>query len=179
MKLFLIGFMGSGKSTVGKQIANLLNIDFYDLDELIEDKFKMSISLFFQKFDEKTFRDAESNALTEILKNDNFVLSCGGGTPCFNNNMKLINNNGISIYLKMNASSLAYRLEKSRKKRPLLQKFTGENLRNRIEQLLSEREPYYNQAQYVVNGLNVDIKWFGNINAIAFRSKKQLCYVYV
>ena len=158
MKIFIIGFMGSGKSTVGKQIARLLNINFYDLDELIEDKFKINISLFFQEFGEKAFRDAESKVLNEVLKNDNFVLSCGGGTPCFNNNMNLINNNGISIYLKMNTNSLACRLEKSRKKRPLLQGLINENLKNKIEELLSERELYYNQAQYIVDGLNADVK---------------------
>lgn len=158
MRIFLIGFMGSGKTSFGKRLANHLNLKFIDLDEQIEKKFKMSITSIFNKFDENTFRNLETITLKSIILEDNFILSCGGGTPCFNSNIELIKNYGISIYIKLNEKTLASRIQNSLKKRPLLDKLSEEELNEKIKNLLSQREFYYNQANYIIDGININIE---------------------
>jgi shikimate kinase len=155
MRIILIGFMGSGKSVTGKKLAAKLDCDFFDLDNLIEERYKMTIPALFAKFGEEQFRKLESKALKEILKTDNYVLSCGGGTPCFNNNMKLIKKAGISIYLKMTPKALSNRLARSYKKRPLIKDLPKEQLPDTIEIMLENRERFYNQSNITVNGLSL------------------------
>jgi shikimate kinase len=155
MKIFLIGFMGCGKSVFGKRLAAQLGLHFEDLDNLIESKYKMSIPGIFSQFDEPIFRELETRTLMSVIENDNFVLACGGGTPCFNHNMDIINDNGISIYIKLSDKSLAERLIKSKAKRPLLANTIPEELLNKINKMLSEREAFYNKAKIVVDGLNL------------------------
>ena len=155
--------MGSGKTSLGKRLANRLSLDFYDLDELIEEKYKTSIPTIFEKFGESVFRNLETDTLKETIKKDNFILSCGGGTPCFNSNMELINKHGISIYIKMNEKALASRLKDSPKKRPLINNLTDDKLIEKITELLNQREDFYNQAKYTINGINPDIGEIINI----------------
>src|SRR5688500_7926474 len=101
MKVFLIGFMGSGKSTVGKKLAQKMTLDFIDLDAYIEKQRQKTISYFFENFGEEKFREIERDALAELLEKDNVVISTGGGTPCFFDNMEKIKKNGISVYIEM------------------------------------------------------------------------------
>jgi shikimate kinase len=155
MKIFLIGFMGSGKSVFGKRLARHLNLDFEDLDTLIEEKFKMSVPGIFSQFDESTFRNLETKVLHSFTNQDNFILSCGGGTPCFNNNIDFINDLGISIYIKMPVGALADRLSKSKTKRPLIHDTPPELLIEKIRTLLEKREPIYSQAKIIVDGINL------------------------
>lgn len=155
MKIFLIGFMGSGKSVFGKKLAKYLELEFADLDRLIEQRYRMTIPGIFTRFNEPLFRDLETNTLKDFIINDNFVLACGGGTPCFNNNMNIINESGISIYIKMNPKALASRLTKSKTKRPLLADLTTEELYNKISVMLESREKYYSLAKFTVEGINI------------------------
>lgn len=157
MKIFLIGFMGSGKSVSGRKLASSLGLSFADLDTLIEQNYKMTIPGIFSQFDETVFRKLETKVLTDFIKNDNFVLSCGGGTPCFNNNMELIKKNGISVYIKLSPKSLVDRLIKSKTKRPLIQNIEPEQLVSKIEEMLYYRENFYSQSNITIEGLNLKV----------------------
>lgn len=157
MKIFLIGFMGSGKSVSGKKLASSLGLSFADLDTLIEQNYKMTIPGIFSQFDESVFRKLETKVLNEFVEGDDFVLSCGGGTPCFNNNMELIKKSGISIYIKLSPKALADRLIKSKTKRPLIQNIEPEQLVRKIEEMLLLREKFYSQSDITVEGLNLKV----------------------
>ena len=154
-KIFLIGFMGSGKTAYGKPLAELLNVDFFDLDDYIEKKYNCQITKIFVEEGEKKFREYEKNALHEItLCNRNFVLAAGGGTPCYNNNIEFMNAQGTSIYLKCPVDELYENILLSNPDRPLLQGKRGNDLRKHIKQLLSIREPVYEQAKIILTSEN-------------------------
>jgi shikimate kinase len=158
MKIFLIGFMGSGKTSLGKRLSKRLGLKFIDLDQAIENKFQITIQKMFEVFGETTFRNIETTTLQTIIEKDNsFVLSCGGGTPCFSSNIDLINKSGISIYIKMDEKALMSRLQKSPKKRPLLNNLSDNELLQRISLVMKERDKFYSQAQLTINGINVNI----------------------
>jgi len=157
MQIVLIGYMGSGKSTGGKRLASKLGFSFLDTDNLFEEQYKISMSDFFEKYGEEVFRKIEHNILKKTLINDNSVISTGGGTPCFFNNMQLINKTSYSVYIKMHIKSIESRLMNSRKPRPLLKNISQSDLITFIEKQLSEREKYYNQANLIIKGENLDI----------------------
>lgn len=160
MRIILIGFMSSGKSTIGKVLAESLNFNFYDVDDIFEARYKITIKDFFEKYGEPKFRELEHILLKQILLEDNCVISCGGGTPCFYDNIKLINNSGVSIYLKMPPNKLLERLMKTKKKRPLIIELSNERLEEYIYENLNKREPYYNQAQISIDVNNIAPKNF-------------------
>lgn len=162
MRIYLIGYMGCGKSTVGKKLAAKLHLNFVDLDNLIESKYKVTIPQLFQKYDENAFRVIERDCLYETFLLDNVVISTGGGTPCFYDNMDRINQNGISIYLKLHPKSLHSRLVNARKKRPLIDQKSNEEILVFIEEQLKLRKPYYNMASMIIKGEDVDIKLLAN-----------------
>lgn len=150
--IFLTGFMGVGKTTIGKRLANHLSFDFIDTDHLIEEKIGCSISEYFKKFGESAFRKEEHAMLQEvIIQNKNTVISVGGGLPCFHNNMELMNQNGITVYLKRPPKELYQRLRQGKQNRPLLADKTDEELLDFIEKKLDEREVYYNQARIIAD----------------------------
>ncbi|MEK6616439.1 MAG: shikimate kinase, partial [Bacteroidota bacterium] len=126
MKIFLIGYMGSGKSTVGKRLAEKLsrkeetNFDFIDFDKHIEKGTGKTITEIFASDGEEKFRMLEYEYLKKLLNKENSVISLGGGTPCFHNTIQLINKNGISVYLEMSLNALVARLSKAKNKRPLI-----------------------------------------------------------
>lgn len=142
--------MGSGKSTIGKKLARMLNMNFADLDACIEKESGKTISEIFESEGEKKFRLLEKKYLKEIVKKDNLVISLGGGTPCFNNNIELINQTGISIYLKTDVDTLVKRLIKAKKKRPLIEEMNEMDLKKFIKKNLMERLPYYEKAIYKI-----------------------------
>lgn len=159
MRIFLIGFMGSGKSSIGRELAHKLGLFFIDLDSLIEEKTSSNIADIFSIQGEEKFREIEQQCLKETFKADNVVIATGGGTPCFHDNMQLINEHGISVYIKLNAGMLASRLMNDNGKRPLL-KGSGMNLslQENIAQLLETREPYYEKATFIIEGKNISAK---------------------
>ncbi|MBK7873331.1 MAG: shikimate kinase [Saprospiraceae bacterium] len=149
MRIFLIGFMGSGKSHVGKRLAHLCNIPFIDLDNEIEQQEGRTIPQIFEQNGEAAFRAIEQNALHKILKHEDAVIATGGGTPCFFDNMNWMNQYGITIYLQTPVDILVERLQSERAHRPLLQNLNDETLYTFIAEKLAAREMYYLQAGVV------------------------------
>ena len=158
-KIFLIGFMGSGKSTLGKRLANKLDVTFFDLDIEIENQEGLSVNEIFNQKGEEYFRKIESDVLKRITaEHSKFVLALGGGTPCFNDNISVINHNGKSVYLKYNAGMLYSRLVNAKADRPLLKGKTDEELKAFIEQKLTEREIFYNQSEFIIESDNIKVE---------------------
>lgn len=157
MKIFLLGFMGCGKSTTGQLLAQQLGIQFADIDRLIEEKTGTKIPDIFHKQGEQTFRQIEKNALAEVaLCPHDTVIATGGGTPCSDENIRLINQNGISVYLKMSAENLTERLRQNTHNRPLINNIHDrEILRTFIKEKLNEREKWYRQAHYIIKAKNL------------------------
>lgn len=155
MRIYLIGFMGSGKTTLGKRLARRLEYDFVDLDQEVESECGLNVAEIFSKFGEEKFRQLEQQKLHATALKTNLVVATGGGTPCYSDNMDFILENGISVYLRMSHLSLAHRLEQAYVKRPLLEDFKGLTLQNFIAQKLLEREPYYLKANCVIKGETV------------------------
>ena len=153
--IFLIGFMGCGKTTLGRKLAARLGYEFMDLDHILEAKAGMSIAEYFSKFGEASFRELESEVLKQTGYPANAIVSTGGGVPCFFDNMEWINAHGRSVYIRLSPKTLADRLEKEKEKRPLLREKHGEALIAFIADKLIEREPYYNQATIVTDGLSL------------------------
>jgi len=148
--IFLIGFMGSGKTSVGKKLASLLPAEFVDLDEVIEQEEGKTISEIFQQQGEEYFRDRESQCLKSLFKKSNTVIATGGGAPCFHDNMKWMNENGITVYLKADPEILFKRLKSEIAHRPLLQGNSESELKKFIALKLSERRQFYTASQITV-----------------------------
>lgn len=159
MQVFLIGFMGSGKSHTGRALAQRLGHPFIDLDEYIEAQEGMAIAQLFAQRGEAGFRQLEGQRLRELGGQSKAIISCGGGTPCFLDNMEWMNGQGLTIYLRTPPELLAQRLEHGRAERPLLQGLEGEGLLAFIRQKLAEREACYEQASliYEQRGLQEDV----------------------
>jgi len=151
--------MGSGKSIVGRKLSSATGLNFIDLDNYIRKKEDKTINEIFDEEGEDYFRQIELRLLREIIEKDNFVLSCGGGTPCFLDNMTMMNKNGITIYLQMPVGALHSRLLKSPDNRPLLKEISGDKLRNYIAITLKERERYYEMAHHTVEAINLKISY--------------------
>lgn len=157
-KIFLTGYMGSGKTSAGKTLATQLGYEFIDLDKFVEQEYKMTIPEIFASKGEKEFRAMEHNALKKVIEKENTVVACGGGTPCYYNNMELMNNNGTTVYLKMSADSLVNRLMNAKDKRPLIINKDEKQLREFVNRQLEKREDTYHQAQYIVKGKDLNVK---------------------
>lgn len=154
MKIILLGYMSCGKSTIGKKLANTLNYPFIDLDVFIEKQEKLSIKDIFEKKGEIYFRTMESKYLNELLaRKEHLILSLGGGTPCYANNMEAIiySKNSISIYLKASIKTLVKRLSKDKEQRPLVASLNDMDLHEFIAKHLFERNLYYLKAKFTVN----------------------------
>ena len=154
MKYFIVGFMGSGKSFVGKKLSEKLQLNFIDLDHYIEQIENRPISDIFYKEGEDYFRKLELKYFTSILKKENTIISLGGGTPTHNKIMKLITESGTSFYLKCNTKTILRRLVKSNKNRPLIKNLSEENLKKYINKKLSERSNFYEKADYIISNNN-------------------------
>jgi shikimate kinase len=154
--LYLIGFMGSGKSTVGKKLASLLEWSFIDLDNKIEEKTGRTISELFSEYGEESFRKIESEVLRSLKYQTNTVISTGGGTPCFENNIDFMNETGLTMYLKLNPMQLKGRLSESKGERPLIKDLSNPELLGFIENKLAAREQYYSKAELHIHGFDID-----------------------
>lgn len=151
IRIILIGYMGAGKTTVGKALATELGVPFYDLDWFITTRYRKTVSEIFAERGEEGFRDLEHRMLHEAAEFEDIVLSCGGGTPCFFDNMEYMNSLADTIYLKATPDVLAMHLRMGKGKRPLLEGKSPEELEDFIQQMLVEREPYYSKAKYTLD----------------------------
>jgi shikimate kinase len=165
MKYFLIGFMGSGKTYAGKRIAEELNLPFYDLDEYLEEKEGKKISEIFQSKGEDYFRQIERMCLRDFGIIGDAVIACGGGTPCFFDNLEWINKTGISIYLQTPVKLLVERLSKNQSERPLITGKSKSELREFVEEKLKERTEFYLKASIIYHQHNADDDVVGEILA--------------
>lgn len=146
----LVGFPGSGKTTIGKKLANFLHLEFRDLDVEIEERYHSSIPHIFEKYGENTFRECEYDTLQELLSSNGKLIATGGGTPCFGDAMQCINRQATSVYLKLSEKVLLERLLNSHKKRPLTDHLKEEELGQYIHDTLQQRAPYYEQASIIL-----------------------------
>ena len=153
--IFLIGFMGCGKTTLGRKLAKRIGYDFIDLDEELEKHVGMSITDYFREHGEVKFRKVEAETLKQAAYPKRAVVSTGGGLPCFFDNMDWMNNNGRTFYVKLPAKTLADRLEHGKANRPMLHGKQGAALIAFIDEKLTEREVYYSQATYIAEGINL------------------------
>jgi shikimate kinase len=152
MLIFLIGFMGSGKSRIGKDLAKLLRYKFIDTDALIEKRRKRSINKIFEKDGEEFFREIEKKTLLKLIKEKNTVIATGGGMPIYSDNMEIMKSNGLTIYLESGVGFLFHRLVGEKKHRPLINKLTDVELMEYIMSTLGNRRAVYEQAALKVNG---------------------------
>ncbi|WP_185855681.1 shikimate kinase [Blattabacterium cuenoti] len=157
MKITLIGYMGSGKTVIGKFLSKKLNINFIDLDSIIVEAEKKPIINIFKNKGENYFRKLENNLLKKILKkykNNKYILSVGGGTPCFYNNIYLLNKHSKTFYLRTDNYTLLKRLLLERKKRPLIELLEKKELFKFIMKNLLNRSSFYEKARYKINVTN-------------------------
>ena len=149
VRIFLTGYMGAGKTTLGKAFARKLNIPFIDLDWYIEERFHKTVGELFTERGEAGFREIERNMLHEVAEFENVVISTGGGAPCFFDNMEFMNGAGQTVYLKVSVEELAKRLELCKSTRPILKGRSGDELKAFIAESLEKREPFYSKASIV------------------------------
>jgi shikimate kinase len=154
-RIFLIGYMGSGKTTTGKRLSKKYGLDFIDLDHYIESRHFKTVSQLFQEKGEDGFREIERELLREVADFENIIISTGGGTACFFDNMELMNQKGETVYLKASAADLSEYLSTASKDRPLLAQKSGEELSDFISEMLQKREPFYSQAKHTVDARGV------------------------
>ena len=150
-RIFIIGYMGAGKTTVGKALAKELNIEFYDLDWYIEARMRKTVKQIFDEQGEEGFRRIENNMLHEVGEFENVIVSCGGGTPCFFDNMDYLNQQGDVVYLKATPETLYKHLLMAKIERPLLKGKSAEELVAYITEHLEQRESFYQKARYTLD----------------------------
>lgn len=152
-RIFLIGYMGSGKTTIGKLVAERLGYSFIDMDHHIEAQQHQTISQIFSEKGEESFRQLERRCLEEVAQFEKVIIATGGGAPCFFDNAAYMNKHGLCIYLKLDVEELAQRLELiGFSKRPLLAGKNSAELRSFIAEGLSKRAPFYEKARFSLSG---------------------------
>lgn len=150
-RILIIGYMGAGKTTLGKVLAKDLGLPFYDLDWYIESRMMKTVPQLFAERGEDGFRKVEHNMLHEVAEFEDVVISCGGGTPCFYDNMEYMNAQGDTVYLKASPEVLYAHLQMGKVERPLLKNKTREEMQAFIKEQLAEREKYYTKARHIFN----------------------------
>lgn len=150
-RIILIGYMGAGKTTVGKALAKELHMPFYDLDWYIESRMHKTVKAIFDERGEAGFRKIEHNMLHEVAEFEDIIISCGGGTPCFFDNIDYMNRQGETVYLKATPEVLYRHLKMGKTIRPLLLNKTADEVQVFIREQLAQREPYYSRAKHVLD----------------------------
>ncbi len=158
MNVFLIGMMGSGKSTIGRNLAKALKYQFIDTDREVEKLLSKSVSQVFKEDGEDVFRKMEQQVINSLIHNDQQVIATGGGLPCFNNLMDLMNSSGISVYLKAEPAFLASRLKAHKAERPLIAHLNDDDLLVFLNQLLTKREAFYSLSAIQIPSKDLKIK---------------------
>ncbi len=167
VRIIIVGYMGSGKTTVGKALAQELNMTFYDLDWYIESRMHKTVPQIFAEKGEEGFRKIEHNMLHELAEFENVIISCGGGTPCFFDNMDYMNEQGDTLYLQATPDVLYGHLKMGRTERPLLKDKTSEEMQTYIKEQLEKREPFYSKAKY-----KLDVNLLDNYDKIKISVKR-------
>lgn len=157
-RIIIIGYMGSGKTTVGHALSQELGLPFYDLDWYIETRMHRTVKQIFDEKGEEGFRKIEHNLLHEVAEFENVIISCGGGTPCFFDNIDYINRQGETVYLKCTTDVLYKHLKMGKTVRPLLLNKTPDEVKTFIEAQLKQREPFYAKAKHIVDVSLMDNK---------------------
>lgn len=155
MRIYLIGFMGCGKSSFGKRLAKKLEYPFVDLDDEIEERTGKRIDEIFRMEGEAAFRKMEQEVLLETVSHKKAVIAAGGGTPCFEDNMAFMNAEGVTVYLRMSPVSIAHRLEQAKRVRPLVKGLKGDELLDFVKKKLAEREEWYLKSHCIIKGETV------------------------
>lgn len=156
IRIFLTGYMGAGKTTLGKAFARKLHIPFVDLDWYIEERFHKTVGELFAERGETGFRQLERTMLHEVGAFEDVIISTGGGAPCFFDNMDFMNRSGKTVFLNVSPDVLFHRLRVAKQQRPILQEKKDDELRDFIVQALEKRAPFYSQAQYTFNAGELD-----------------------
>lgn len=162
-RIIIMGYMGSGKTTLGKALSKDLDMPFYDLDWYIESRMRKTIKQLFEERGEEGFRQIEYRMLHEVAEFEHVILSCGGGTPCFFDNIDYMNRQGETVFLKASPEVLYGHLKMGRTVRPLLLGKTPEEVKAFIRTQLKEREPFYTQAKLTLDVSLMDS--YGKIQA--------------
>ena len=157
-RIIIIGYMGSGKTTVGHALSQELGLPFYDLDWYIETRMHRTVKQIFDEKGEEGFRKIEHNLLHEVAEFEDVIISCGGGTPCFFDNIDYINRQGETVYLKCTTDVLYKHLKMGKTVRPLLLNKTPDEVNTFIEAQLKQREPFYAKAKHIVDVSLMDNK---------------------
>lgn len=159
MRIFLIGYMGSGKTTIGRDVAERLSLNFVDMDAHIENQQRKTVAEIFTELGEGKFRELERNCLLEVSDYENVVIATGGGAPCFFNNMEIMKAAGETFYINLNPKVLSDRLKTTPiQNRPILANYDGDDLEEFVASALQEREPFYNRAKHVVSGTDQEVE---------------------
>ena len=156
-RIYLVGYMGAGKSTAAKRLANRLGWDVADTDELFEAKYRISVCDFFHKYDEALYRKLESEVLKSTESLDNVVVATGGGTACYFDNMEWMNQHGLTVFLKISEKAVVDRLLHAKRKRPLAIGKSEEELTAFVSQHYGSRLPFYEQARITVKSEDLDL----------------------
>ena len=156
VRIFLTGYMGAGKTTLGKAFARKMNVPFVDLDWYIEERFHKTVGELFTERGETGFRELERNMLHEVAEFENVVISTGGGAPCFFDNMEFM---GKTVFLDVHPDVLFRRLRIAKQQRPILQGKEDDELKAFIIRALEQRAPFYTQAQYIFNADELEDRW--------------------
>ena len=165
VRVFLCGYMGSGKTTLGKSLASTMNLTFIDLDNFIESRQHKTVKEIFAEVGESGFRDIERKSLIEVSEYEDVIISLGGGTPCFFDNMDIVNAAGVSVYLKPSEDVLLARLIMGKHKRPLLADKSDDEILGVIREQLAWREPYYLKSKITFEASHLECKEDIHLNA--------------
>lgn len=163
-KIYLVGLPGSGKSHTGKWLSQKMGWDFVDLDELIEKNEKKSVGELFETLGEEGFRNIEQKYLKVTFSFKQCVVSCGGGTPAWGQNMENMGRHGLTVYLNTELAEIERRLEESKVHRPLLSQ--KQNLGNQISELNEKRRPYYSRAKVIWNRNEPNEQFFSSLDRL-------------
>lgn len=161
-RIILLGYMGAGKTTIGKELAKTLGLSFYDLDWYIQTRMRKTVKEIFDERGEEGFRKIEHNMLHEVAEFEDVVISCGGGTPCFYDNMDYMNQQAETVFLKADPDVLYMHLKMGKGVRPLLLNKTPEEVQAFIREQLAQREAFYSRAKHTL-----DVSLMDNFEKIA------------
>lgn len=168
-RIFLIGYMGAGKTTLGRALAAAIGVGFIDLDCYIEERFRKTVSQIFAEKGEEEFRNIERRMLHEVGEFENVIISTGGGTPCFFDNVEYMNAQGTTVFLDVPLERLFIRLSIARSKRPLIKDKNDDELRAFIGEQLQKRLPHYSKALYTFRADKLEDRTQIDMSVEAFR----------